>query len=438
MYLNRTVDKYLQKWKHSKSRKPILLRGARQVGKSSSVKALGATFENFVELNFESQKSLHEIFEGDLNIKVIIENISVLLGEPIAAGKTLLFLDEIQACPNAIASLRYFYEQMPDLHVIAAGSLLEFALEELPSFGVGRIHSVQMYPLSFNEFLLALDKPALVKAKAKANKKKPLNKAIHEKLLNYYKQHLLLGGMPEVIKTYIQEKDALKCQVVLDDLITSYYDDFAKYKKRVPASRIREVLNSVVMQNGGKFNYSKTETTANHKQIKEAINLLIKAGIVIPVTHTSANGIPLGAEVNIKKRKMLLLDTGLFLRLSDLEIKDILFADNIDLINKGGLTELFFGLDWLKEQAPNKRTDLYYWSREKYQSNAEVDFVIQKNGEIIPIEIKSGRQGKMQSMWQFLKLKKRPKGIRATLENFGAVEGIDIYPVYAVSEVLGD
>lgn len=435
-YLKRHIDATFLAWKKRKNRKPLILRGARQVGKSSAVKQFGKTFKNYVEVNFDENKTIHQFFESDYDPQKIINELSIYFGVTIEPSTTLLFFDEIQTSIPAISSLRYFYEKMPELHVIAAGSLLEFALEELPSFGVGRVRSVYMYPLSFNEFLHAGNYTQLLKAKKEATIGAALALPTHNKLLGLLRQFLIIGGMPEVVKTYFETGKALECQNVLNDIYTSLLDDFAKYKTLVPSSRIADVLQAVVLQNGGKFNYSKTNSNANHRQIKEALDLLFKAGLVIPVTHTSANGIPLGAEKNVKKQKILILDNGLFLRSANLQMGEILLHQNIDLINKGGLAELFVGLEMLKYASPFERQQLFYWAREKPGSSAEIDFVIQQNFNIIPIEVKSGRQGKMQSMWQFFKAKNITKGIRISLENYNNVSGVDILPLYAISELI--
>lgn len=437
-YLKRHIDDTFIAWKNRKKRKPLLLRGARQVGKSSSVRAFGKLFKNYVEVNFDENRTIHQFFEGDYNPTSIINELSVYYGKTIIPGKTLLFFDEIQTCLPAIASLRYFYEKLPALHLIAAGSLLEFALEELPSFGVGRIRSVFMYPLSFNEFLLAGNQTALLEAKKQAGVHQPLATPNHEKLLGLLRQFLIIGGMPEVVKTYFQTGNPVDCQTILNDIYISLQDDFAKYKSRVPGSRIADVLEAVVRQNGGKFNYSKTQATANHRQLKEAVDLLVKAGLVIPVTHTSANGIPLGAEINRKKQKLLMMDNGLFLRSANLKLYEILLHKNIDLINKGGLAELYVGLEMMKYNSPFERIALYYWSREKVGSSAEIDFIIQQGQQIIPVEVKSGRQGKMQSMWQFFKHKNIQNGVRISLENYASINGVVIYPLYAISELIGN
>jgi len=436
MYLKRNIDKELSGWKAAAERKPLLVRGARQVGKSSSIRELGESFDSLLEINFEEHKKVHSLFEGDLTPQVLCENLSVMFDMEIVPGKTLLFLDEVQACIPAISSLRFFYEKMPELHVIAAGSLLEFALEEIPSFGVGRIRFIHMYPLSFDEFLLGTGHVKLLELKMKASAQNPLTIPIHEKLLDLLKKFMIIGGMPEVVEKYVIHNDIRECQRVLDDLISSLRTDFSKYKNRVPSSRILEVFESVVHQAGGKFVYNKASQNLNTLQIKEALELLIMAGLVIPVTHTSANGIPLRAEVNPKKRKMLLLDTGIFQRLLQLDISELLFSNEFILVNMGGIAEQFIGLEILKNASCYNQTELFYWHREALNSNAEVDYLIQNKNEIVPLEVKSGLKGSMNSMFLFLKEKNARYGCRLSLENFTEYEKIQVFPLYAVANIL--
>jgi uncharacterized protein len=436
MYLTRNIDKELLRWKDDEERKPLLVRGARQVGKSSSIRKLGEHFDSCLEINFEEYKKVYSLFEGDLTPQVLCENLSIMFDTEIVPGKTLLFFDDIQACIPAISSLRFFYEKMPELHVIAAGSLLEFALAEIPSFGVGRIRSIYMYPLSFDEFLKGMGQEKLCNLKSRANTQKPLAKALHDKLLELLKKFLVIGGMPEAVHKYVTKSDIKECQKVLDDLISSFRTDFAKYKNRVASVRIREVFESVVHQAGGKFVYTKASQNLNTLQIKEALELLIMAGLVIPVTHTSANGIPLGAEVNCKKRKMLLLDTGLFQRLMQLDISELLFGNEFKQINRGGIAEQFIGLEIIKNSSCFQQPELFYWHREALNSNAEVDYLIQKQNEIVPIEVKSGTKGSMNSMFLFLKEKKAKYGCRLSLENFTEYENIKVYPLYALANIL--
>ena len=435
MYLDRIVDKELLKWKRDENRKPLIVRGARQVGKSSSIRKLGQSFDFFLEINFEEHKKAKTLFEGDLTPQVLCENLSVMFDVDIVPGKTLLFFDEIQACIPAISSLRFFYEKMPELHVVAAGSLLEFALADIPSFGVGRIRFLNMYPLSFDEFLLWMGHERLLNIKSKANVRNPLPIPVHEKLLELLKKFLILGGMPEVVEKYVNQRDLRSCQIVLDDLINTFRTDFAKYKDKVPSSRIREVFESVVHQSGGKFVYNRASHNLNTLQIKEALELLIMAGVVYPVTHTSANGIPLGAEVNPKKRKMLLLDTGIFQRLLQLDISDVLFSDDLSLVNRGGIAEQFIGLEIVKNASCYHQAELHYWHREALNSNAEVDYIIQRNNDIIPLEIKAGIKGSMNSMFLFLNEKKARYGCRISMENFAEYDKIKVVPLYAYRNI---
>jgi len=436
MYLERDIDSELLRWKDEPDRKPLLIRGARQVGKSSSVRRLGESFDTFLEINFEEHRRVHAIFEGDLTPQTLCESLSIMFDTEIIPGRTLLFFDEIQACIPAISSLRFFYEKLPALHVIAAGSLLEFAISEIPSFGVGRIRSLFMYPMSFDEFLRGVGQEKLLNLKRRAGSQNQIPSPLHEKLLDLLKKFLVIGGMPEAVHKYASTRDLRKCQKVLDDLVDSYRTDFAKYREKTPAVRIREVFDAVVHQAGGKFVYAKASQNLNTQQVKEALELLIMAGLVIPVTHTSANGIPLGAEKNLKKRKMLLLDTGLFQRIMQLEIADVLLSNNLILVNRGGIAEQFVGLEILKNASCYQQTELFYWHREALNSSAEVDYLIQKHNSIIPLEVKSGTKGAMNSMFLFLKEKQAENGCRLSLENFSEYNNIKVYPLYAVANVM--
>jgi len=434
-YYNRIIDKELEKWRESKKHKPILLRGARQVGKSSAIRKLSKKFEYYIEINFEEDKEVCKIFENsNLTPQLLCEKLASLFGIPIISGRTLLFFDEVQSCIPAISSLRFFYEKMPGLHVIAAGSLLEFALEEIPSFGVGRISSMFMYPFSFMEFLEAYGNFFLLEAVKKSNLQNPLDDVLHNKVLYLLKLYLIIGGMPEVVATYVNEKDLLKCQTVLNELIITLKNDFSKYRKRIPALQISAAFDSVVRQTGNKFVYIDKEHIYSAFQIKNAVELLIMSGLVIPVIHTSANGLPLGAEINPKFRKLILLDTGIFQRQLGLQLSEILLNDDFDLINKGNIAEMFAGLELLKSASCYEQAQLFYWQREERNSRAEVDYVILQNNNIIPIEVKSGKQGKMQSLHLFMKEKQSEYGIRTSLENFAQYDKIKVVPLYAIGD----
>lgn len=306
-YIKRSIDDELLSWMKDPSRKPLLLRGARQVGKTTAVRALAKRFKYFIEIDFNQSEADRELFGSDVSTPKLWENLAAIHGVTSKSGKTLLFLDEIQACPAAVNRLRYFYEQIPELHVIAAGSLLEFVLEDLPSFGVGRVRSLFVYPLSFQEFLAALGKETLGDLVRKASPENPLLPAVHETLTEMLRTFLVIGGMPEVVQEYVENHDLMKCQLILDELITSFQDDFRKYSKRIPEARINEVFNAVAKQGHGKFVYTKVGEGLKLTQVKAALNLLILAGLVYPVTHTAANGLPLGSEINERYRRMILI-----------------------------------------------------------------------------------------------------------------------------------
>ena len=437
-YLRRKIDAELLRWKDVEKRKPLLLRGARQVGKSSTIREFGKHFDYFVEVNFERDDlkyGITAVFERGFDPKRICEELSAIYGTPIIKGRTLLFLDEIQSCIPAISSLRYFYEEYPELHVIASGSLLEFALSEIPSFGVGRIRSLYMYPFSFDEYLKAMGMTILADTIQNTSPEKPFSDAVHRKCLQQLIRFMLIGGMPEVVATYSSSGSLLECQEILNDLTITLYSDFSKYKERVPSSRLRDIFASVINQTGGKFTYSHASEQSNRLQIKESVSLLELAGIIYPVTHTSANGLPLAAEKNTKHCKYLIFDTGIYQRFLKLDLEQMLSANGLMQINKGALAELFAGLELLKSAPVNDPTQLYYWQREKAGSSAEVDYVVQCDANIVPVEVKSGTKGTMQSMFRFLSEKGYSYGIRTSMENFGIFQNVKIYPLYAVSRI---
>ncbi len=435
--MRRAILSTLKTWKTDTNHKVLLLRGARQVGKTYIVRELAKDFDHFLEVNFEKNPDIIHFFEQNLDPVRLCINLSAYYGIPVIDNKTLLFFDEIQSCPKAIQSLRFFYESKPGLHVIAAGSLLEFALEDLTFWGVGRIRSVYMYPMSFDEFLLANNEDALIELKKNASASSPLNQAFHEKLKDYLKRFLMIGGMPEAIKTYIgNNSDINLVQNVLTDITISYNDDFAKYKSRVPVIRLREVMGSVVKQSGGKYIYSNAGPLSNPAQAKEALDLLEMAGLVYKVYHTSGQGIPLGSGINYKMFKALLHDNGIFQQLAGLRLSDLLIANNIDVLNKGNIAEAFAGTEMIKYSGVFEKRQLYYWHREKRGSTAEVDYLIEQKGQVVPVEVKSGSSGKMQSLNLFMDEKKSQKGIRISLENFSQYGKITVIPLYAVSNLF--
>lgn len=435
MYLQRKIDDVLLAWQRSSSRKPLLIRGARQVGKSTAVRNLSKQFDYFIEINFEEQPEYQRLFANTSDINDLVEQLAIITQTEIIEGRTLVFLDEIQASLPAISKLRYFYEKKPNLHVIAAGSLLEFALSELPSFGVGRVRSVFMYPFSFIEFLGALNEKPLASMMHQSSPERPINPIFHEKLKVYFKKFLIIGGMPQAVQTYVAKGDLLEVQRILDDLIIAIQADFVKYKRQIPPTNIKSVFESIVKQVGTKFKYSNDFTSLTNPVIKQVIDLLEMAGLVYRVTHSSSNGIPLGAEANPKKIKLLIFDTGIYQRILGLDVASLLLKDDIEVINKGNIAELFVGLELLKSNDSYERTALYYWHREAKNSQAEVDYVIQNQEHIFPLEVKAGTKGAMQSMYLFMDEKKSRYGVRLSLENFAEYDKVKVIPLYAASNI---
>jgi predicted AAA+ superfamily ATPase len=435
MYIQRKIDDVLLTWQRSSSRKPLLIRGARQVGKSTAVRNLSKQFDYFIEINFDEQPEYQNLFVNTSDINDLIEQLAIITQTEIIEGRTLVFLDEIQASLPAISKLRYFYEKKPNLHVIAAGSLLEFALSELPSFGVGRVRSLFMYPFSFVEFLGALNEKPLASMIQQSNSERPINPIFHEKLKIYFKKFLIIGGMPQAVQTYVANGDLLEVQRILDDLIIAIQADFVKYKRQIPPTNIKSVFESIVKQVGTKFKYANELTSLTNPVIKQVIDLLEMAGLVYQVTHSSSNGIPLGAEANPKKIKLLIFDTGIYQRVLGLDVASLLLKDDIEVINKGNIAELFVGLELLKSNDAYEKTALYYWHREAKNSQAEVDYVIQNQDLIVPVEVKAGTKGAMQSMFLFMDEKKSRYGLRLSLENFTEYEKVKVLPLYAVSNI---
>lgn len=451
-YIQRNIDVELLEWKDNPMRKPLLLRGARQVGKSSAVRHFGKEFQFFAEVNFERHKTVKTLFQGDIDIHLIVQKIAIYINVPIEEGKTLLFLDEIQECPEAIMALRFFKEDYPGLHVIAAGSLLEFTLQELPTFGVGRIHTLFMYPMTFDEFLNANNENGLISMKRQADSQHPLDAAFHEKLIEYFRIYLLVGGMPEAVLAWIKTHNFNQCTHIQEDIILTYEDDFSKYKKRVSPDLLRTTLHGICHQPGEKITFKQISADYRSSQIREAVRLLTLAGLVIPVIATSGNGIPLDAEANEKNMKILLLDSGLLLSVLQLEgnlaqhlVDLIMTGSPRDLVNKGGLVEMVAGLELLRNKPCVQRQKMFYWEKSG-NSIAEIDYLDTFHLKVTPIEIKSGTQGGMKSLWQFMREKRLTEAIRCSFENFGeftytdpqadnAERHITIIPLYALENL---
>ena len=433
--MERSIHDQLIEWKENKYRKILLLRGARQVGKTWSVRNLAKDFKYYLEVNFENDRAIQQFFTGDLDTSRIISRLSAYYDIPVKPGETLLFFDEIQACEPALSSLRFFYEKHPDLHVIAAGSLFEFALKNLPSFGIGRIEHLFMYPMSFQEFLIAKGKKNLLGMINIADPYSPVDPVFHGILTEILKEFLYVGGMPEVVNRYIETDDLRSAQHILDQYLTGLLDDLNKYRQKYPITRLREIFDAVVHQSGNRFKLTLASRVANYYQIREALELLEMAGLIYRVYHTSASGIPPGAQADHSKFKIVMIDHGLFQRILGLNLSEHLLAKDFSSINKGNIAEQFAGSEIIKYSSNTVKPRLFYWQRETKGSHAEVDYILQREGNILPVEIKSGTSGKMQSLHVFLNEKKLPAGIRCSLENFNQYGNIEVYPLYAIKNI---
>ena len=438
MYIARDIDNDLLEWGKSNNIKPLLIRGIRQCGKTFSVRNLGKSFETFIEINFEKEPSYSKIFDKDYNVNRICSEIELKAGKTISDETTLLFLDEIQYCPNAITALRYFKEDRPYLHVVAAGSLLEFALNKKGnqiSFPVGRIRSIYMYPLSFCEFLSALSKDKLAQNLKADNKN--LSDTIHSEYLDLYKSFLVVGGMPEAVNEYVSSGRYLNCQKIHCDIIDNFENDFGKYSANIPVEDIKAVFDFSFRNVGNQITLSKAVPGMKAARFSAVLDLLSMAGLVHQVKSSTCEALPLGSGNKNISLKLLSFDTGVYLTRQGFNATEVLNAINLETLNKGALVEMQTGLEMIKCSEKYRSSDLYFWKRTG--ANAEVDYVIQINERIIPVEVKSNTSGKMQSMAEYLKTHDAPYGIRVSLENFSTNtfqnKQLKVLPVYGVNSI---
>jgi uncharacterized protein len=435
--MKRIIDLHLRQWKNDPRRKPTLLRGARQVGKTFSVRKLGQTFESYVEINLERRPELKKIFEVDLIPQRIIRDLIAVLKKEIVPGKTLLFIDEIQEAPQAIISLRYFYEEMPDLHVIAAGSLLDFAIQQV-GVPVGRVSFLYLYPMSWLEFLIAQGNDLLLAEILKHDPNEPMNEPIHQHTLRILSEYLVVGGMPEAVFSWIQNKNPLACAKIHQTILEAYRQDFHKYAKENQIKYVDHLFEHGTKQLGRKFKFSDIPGEYRKRELSPALDMLSIAGVVHHVYHSSGQGIPLGAEVDLNKFKLIYLDIGLTQAALGLNLADWFLNSNESFINKGTIVEGFVGQEILAYSNPNIKASLYYWQREERGSQAEIDYLIQKQGKVIPIEVKSNKGTHLKSMNHFLESHpKSPYGMRFSNHDYSIHNRIHSYPLYAIASALG-
>ncbi len=434
--MKRDLLTYLEKWKNDPLRKPILLKGARQVGKSYLANDFGKSFKSFMEVNFEFAPRLKSVFEKDLDPQRIIRDLSIVKGEHVVPGETLLFLDEIQECTEAIKSLRYFYEKLPSLHVIAAGSLLDFVLEET-GLPVGRVIPLFLYPLSFMEFLSAAGYETLREEILAHNPKEEFPVVIHNKAVELLGEYMAVGGMPEAVDRWLNSGNLHECMQVHQLLVETYRQDFSKYSKKKKQQYVELVFNAIPRLLAKKFVFHSVSPDVRSRELRPALELLSKAGIAHIIYHSSANGLPLGAEINPLMNKVIFLDVALAQSILGLDYGEWILDPVSHIINRGAITEAFVGQELMAYSSPTKKADLYYWVYEKKGNNAEIDYVTVIDDDIIPIEVKSGKTGTLKSIRIFINNKKNCQyGIQFSQRNFNAERDIKQYPLYAIYNAL--
>ncbi len=433
--MERNIDQILEQWKDSHVRQPLLIRGARQVGKTHSVTEFGKkAFENTVSVNFEERPELSGCF-SDFDPRGIIDRLSILTRMTVSPGRTLLFLDEIQECPKAITSLRYFLEKLPELHVIGAGSLVEFALHgEEFRMPVGRVQSAYMYPMRFGEFLIAVGEERLQNCIHTVDLQTGIEPVFTTRLEQLFRQYLLIGGMPRVVNAFKNKVSMEELRRLQSGLIRTYADDFAKYASTAKHKYLKEVYSSAPQMVGRRYKYSRVNPNVEARFLKEALGLLCDARCLHKICHASGGGVPLLATANERKFKIAFLDVGLMQNALGLQ-SSILLGDSVIQINAGSVAEQYVAQELLACADPYADSKLHFWARQARGSNAEVDYLIDNEGMPIPIEVKDGTRGSLKSMRLFLK--EYPKtllGVRYSMHELSYYDQILSIPFYMISQ----
>lgn len=427
--MKRKIESKLLKWKDSIDRKPLLIYGARQVGKTYSIVDFGKThYMDIVYFNFEGNSLLREIFDRDLNPQRIITSLDALSGHKISAGNTLIIFDEIQECEKALTSLKYFCEEAPEYHIIAAGSLLGLAINRGQySFPVGKVNMLTMYPLDFEEFLMALDCDDLVELIKKSyNENLPLDNAIHLKMLDYYYKYLAIGGMPAAVNAYITKNDFDFVRIAQSEIQSSYYGDMTKYTDIKESNKIVAAYRSIPSQlakENKKFQYKLIGSGARASVYESSIDWLVTSGIVYKCNKTKSGIMPLKINEDLLSYKIYMSDVGLLSNSLGLNISNIL-SEHLSSEARGALAE-----NYVMQQLATLGFEPNYWESD---GKAEVDFVIQTDTDVIPVECKYAANVQSKSLNVFVK-KYNPKySIRVSSKNFGFENNIKSVPLYAV------
>ena len=418
-------------WKNSSARKPLLIKGARQVGKTWLMKSFGESeYENCIYVNFESNKRLQNIFTDDFDIRIIITALEVETGKSITSKSTLIILDEIQEANGALTALKYFYENAPEFHIISAGSLLGVALSKQTSFPVGKVAFLNLYPLSFPEFLEAINERPLLKLLKSKDWK--LITAFKSKYIQLLKQYYFIGGMPEVVSTFAKNKDFAEARDLQNKILQAYELDFSKHASNEIVPRIRMLWNSIPSQlakENKKFIYGAIKSGARAKEYELALEWLIDCGLVHQIKRVTKPAIPLKAYEDFTAFKLFLVDVGLLVAMGNVDAKSIIDGNALFQEFKGALTEQYV----LQQLLINPQLSIYYWAAEN--ATAEIDFLIQNEGKLTPIEVKAEENLKAKSLKLFYDKFKVEKAIRTSMSDYREEEWLINLPLYAIGEV---
>ena len=425
--MKRDAIKYLYEWKSRANHKPMIVRGARQVGKTWLMRAFAEeAYDRYVYVNFEDNELIRNVFERDFDIERIILALQVATGEVIDKD-TLLIFDEIQEAPKGLTALKYFYEKAPEYSILAAGSLLGISMHEAVSFPVGKVEFMDLYPLSFREFLNALGQSQLVTVLEKEDWE--LMSLFHNKLVEYLKIYYFIGGMPGVVMEYLDTKDFNRVRVVQQEILNAYDNDFSKHAPNKEVPRLRMVWRSVLAQlakENKKFIYGMLKEGARAKEFEIALEWLQDAGLLYKVNRTKAGKMPLTAYEDFAAFKVFILDVGLLSAMGKLTSQIILDGDAIFEEFKGALTEQYV----FQQLKMHKDIDIYYWSADN--SSGEIDFIVQKEGVITPIEVKSSENLQSKSLLSFIKRHPELKGLRFSMSEYKDQEWMKNKPLYSI------
>ncbi|MCD7930171.1 MAG: ATP-binding protein [Tannerellaceae bacterium] len=422
---------YLKEWKDKSRRKPLIVRGARQVGKTWLIKEFGKIeYEQTAYINFENSKALQTLFTSDFEISRIITALQIQTGLQIHPENTLIVFDEIQEAEGGLTSLKYFYENAPEYHIIAAGSLLGVALHSTKSFPVGKVDFMDLYPLNFSEFLLALNQKPLLELLESKNWE--LIKTFKEKYIGLLRQYYYIGGMPEVVSSFIRENDFTEVRNIQKQILISYEQDFSKHAPNEIVPRLRMLWNSIPAQlskENKKFIFGLVKKGARAKEYELALSWLIDCGLVYQIHRITKPDIPLKGYVDNSAFKLYIVDVGLLAAMGDIDVKTLLEGNRIFEEFKGALTEQYV----LQQLIINPDMPVYYWSAET--GIAELDFVVQYGGRVIPIEVKAEENLQAKSLKSYYQKYNPEIALRTSMSDYREEEWLTNIPLYAIGEV---